>query len=128
MGLFGCSKGEELSESEWNERLKDALEKLDFVRDLSDVTYTRVGMFLSQAAWISGWIVVDAADEAEVRRCLDVVGRTIVEVHRTNFVSDSSIRIKVARENHDAQTFQDVLGMTSVTLEDLAEHYGIPRH
>ncbi len=128
MGLFGCSKGEDLSESEWNERLKEALQQLDFVRDLRGISYSLTGMFIKKSAWISGWAVTDAEDESELRHCLDGIGRTIVEVHQPNYVSDSRVRLGAVGKDNEPMTFKDVLGERIVKLEDLAEHYGIPRH
>ncbi len=128
MGLFGCSKGEELSESEWNERLKEALQQLDFVRELRGVAYSLVGMFFTKDAWISGWVVTDAGDESELRRHLDEIGKTVVEVHRTNYVSGSWVRLGAIGQDGEPMTFEDALGRKAATLDGLAEHYGIPRH
>lgn len=127
-GVFGCSRGLDLSDEEWNQRLIDALEPLDHVAELRDFSYSKQGMFSRDSAWVSGIVVSDTDDESANRDLLDEVGRQIVTVHQENYSRRSWVRTYLRSPGGEIYEFKAVLESEVVSLDDLAEHYNIPRH
>lgn len=129
LGLFGCGRsGPRRSDSEWNQLLVEELQPLPHVAELSKFGYSMQGVLgRKNSAWISGIVRSDTDDERTNRELLEEVGRRIVTVHRDNPVKESWVKVYVSSPSRVAYEFKDLVGHTWVTLEDLAERYGIDR-
>ena len=131
MGLSGCSGGRETEpdETDLNQQLVDAIERINGVTATSEFTYTLVGMFFSKNGWISGRVDTDATSRDELRSILDEVGRAIVEVHRGNYRNIERVTIDVvAADQKQSLRFKDVIDKAVVSVDDIADFYGSPRH
>lgn len=130
MGLFRrSSKGLQLGDGAWNQRLVEALGGIDGVAALHDMTYTTVDNFGAKTGRIGGLIQTTAVNDEELRALADVVGRATVGVHQDNYVKKSNVGLALSRPGSTHRLrFGDILGTAVTSLEDLAEFYDVPRH
>lgn len=129
LALFGCGGvPDEAKDSErWTTALQEAIEPLPHVANLVDVGYSLQGPFNSNQAWIGGAVWSDTDDETVNLTLLDDVGRAVANAMAENPIADSWVRIKVVSASGDGLELSE-LGLTgTVTLDDLAAHYDIPR-
>lgn len=130
LSLFGCSgvSGDEADTEKWTAVLVDALETVDNVEEMADVSYSPQGVFTTDQVWLNGKLMVNSDDTAVVQKVLDDAGRAIAEAFAENTVEKSWVRISAITASNKRVNIQDVIGEdNTVTLDTLAEHYGIPR-
>lgn len=129
LGLAGCGSSEEKrSNEEWNQLLIDALEPLDHVEELTDFSYEMQGVLgRKDSAWIFGTVKSDTDDVATNEALLDDVGKTIAIVHRNNPSERSRVRVRVLSPSNMPYELRDRVDHTAVTIDDLADLYGVER-
>lgn len=130
LALLGC--GTDLSESDrdagrWTAALIEAVEPLPHIAELQDVGYSLQGPFTHNTAWIIGSVWSDSNDEQVNRELLDGVGRAVAASLAENTIADSWVKIQVVSASGRAMALSELGLPTTPTLDDLAEHYGIPR-
>lgn len=128
-GLTGCgSPGEQHTDDEWTQLLVDALEPLAHVKELTDFSYEMQGVLgRKDGAWISGIVESDTDDIATNEALLDDVGRTVATVHRDNRAKRSWVKVYVLSPSNVPFKLRDRVGPAVVTIDDLAEFYGVDR-
>ncbi|MDO5736569.1 MAG: hypothetical protein Q4P15_08845 [Propionibacteriaceae bacterium] len=130
IALSGCgSSGGKHTDEEWNQLLIDALEPLAPAVELTDFSYSMQGVLgRKDSAWISGVVMSDTDADAINEALLDDVGRTIATVHRNNPAKRSRVTVYVLSPSRmSSYKFQDKLDKGVVTIDDLAELYGVDR-
>lgn len=120
----GGRRGLQLSNIEWNQRLITALDPLHHVVQLQDFTYVQQ----EETARIDGVVLSNTEDPETNVTLLEEVGRTIIGVHRDNHIRHSQVGVHVRTPGGDVYEFKRLMAPDVVSLEHLADHYGLPRH
>lgn len=131
VALFGCSNpglpGDAGDAQKWSGVLVEALKPIGHVEEMADVKYTPQGELVTDQVWLDGTLWTDSDDPAVNQQVLDDAGRAIAEAFAENPAEKSWVRVRVASRSGDAYEMGDHLGVATVTLDTLADHYGIPR-
>lgn len=128
LGLFGCAVPEEAADSErWSKVLTDAVAPIQHVEKTVDLGYSLQGPFGADSAWLNGTLWTDTDDPEINRAVLDEAGRAIAESFAQNPAKKSWVKVAVASKSGTPYELHDLLDKSTVTLDDLAAHYGIPR-
>lgn len=127
--IFGCaSPSDDVKDTaKWTQVLEDSLSPLDHVAELTEVSYSLQGMFVHDSVWLSGTVWSDSSDAAVNEALIDDVGRAIASSFAENAAQKSWVKVKVVGADGASYQLRDIVGSTTVTLDDLAEHYDIPR-
>lgn len=130
-GLFGCSskRGLELSDKEWTARIQEAFEAIPEVVEIIEIGYTTVPNFGSGAGMVGGRLVTNAASDEENEAVAKKMAKVLLEALKDNYVSKCTVMLHFFYSGGERQLrYSDLIGKAAITLDDLAEYYGIPRH
>lgn len=127
-GLFGCGRGPEpLSLEDGQQRLEAALDDIPHVHRAEGVKYSMQGAFNPDSAWMNATLRSDSDEDTVNHEILRVAGRRIVEAMHDNFPKRSSVNVEVVRPDGHAVRFVDAGLPAAPSLDELAEHLGVPR-
>ena len=128
LGLFGCGpEPDPIDVAEGQQRLEAALTGLPHVRDVSDVKY-ELQRPISKEVHVMAATLHSDSEEPEVNRAiLEEAGRRIAETMQDNFPKDSAVSVWVLTPSERPYRFRELGLDASPTLDDLAEHFDVPR-